>query len=556
MTPASATQQHSFNLIDSPWILCTDIHGDSRKLSLTEVFQQADYIIRLAGESPTQDMAVFRTLLVIFWRAHHSDAKLTSGDAEDKEEWWLEHFYGDKDIAGPVTAYLEAFRERFDLLHPSRPFMQVADLATSKGTYDGLEKLIPDSENDYFSMRAGEGLHAIKFDEAARWLLHQHSWNYAGIKPGVVGDERVKSGRSYSIGTGWSGRSGGIILHGQNLRETLLLNTNPESVFGEDPAHDLPAWERPQGTAGTHGREYSTGPCDLLTWQVRRVRLFVEADKVVGILATNGDKLDLKNHFNDPMTAYRYSKPQSKKHHIVHMPKAHHAARTMWRGIEPLLVREGVVDEPEATRDRQPDTVAWLHDIRATDQEAFQDTVVGVELIGQEYGSNDSVYLSTIHEELPMRLAVFADQDPGAAHLLVTTTNATMEAAIRVGQFSGNLAVAAGGDYAFGADTTDAVLHHLNDPFKRWLAAYTPAGDLLEARRTWFDFAKTTMIRHAQGLIKGAGPAAVIGREHDDRYISAATAWNTLIRQLNKHLPTSAPDQDSETHPATGKAPA
>lgn len=554
MTAESNSEQASFNLIDNPWILCTDTNGDAQKLSISEVFEQADNLVRLAGESPTQDMAVFRTLLVIFWRAHSSAAKLTSGDAEDVAEWWLEIFHGEQDLAGPVTEYLATFRNRFDLLHPTEPFMQVADLATSKGNRDGLEKLIPDSENDYFSMRAGSGLQAIDLDEAARWLLHQHSWNYAGIKPGVVGDPRVKSGRSYSIGTGWSGRSGGVILHGKNLRETLLLNTNPDRVFTQDFHLDLPAWERLPDTAGTHGRERSTGPCDLLTWQVRRVRLFIEDRQVVGILATNGDKLDLKNHFNDPMTAYRYSKNQSKKNQIVHMPKTHLALRTMWRGIEPLLVREGVVAGPPETRDHQPDTIKWLGEIRAFDGRLMKDFTVGVELIGQEYGSNDSVYVSTIHEELPMRLALLADKDASASHLLVTSTNATLQAAITVGQFAGNLSVAAGGDYLFGADATEAVLQKLNDPFKRWLAGYSPAHDLLVARKQWFEYTKRTLIGHAQELVKGAGPTALIGREVNERFTSAATAWSTFIRQINKHLPTTTSEQESKEDLATGKA--
>lgn len=554
MTAAASRQQPSFNLVDTPWILCTDTNGDTQKLSITEVFQQADHIVRLAGESPTQDMAVFRTLLVIFWRAHHTAPQLTSGNAEDMLDWWFALFNCDQDIAGPVVEYLETFRARFDLLHPITPFMQVADLETAKGTHAGLEKLIPDAENDYFSMRAGKGLEATDFAEAARWLLHQHSWNYAGIKSGVLGDERVKGGKSFSIGTGWSGRSGGIMLHGRNLRETLLLNTNPDTVFGEEPELDLPVWERPQDTAGTHGRQRATGPCDLLTWQVRRVRLFSEKHQVVGILATNGDKLDLKNHFNDPMTAYRYSKPQSKKHQIVHMPKAHSPSRTMWRGIEPLLVRAGVTDGPAETRDLQPATIAWLREIDGLDKDALEDTVVGVELIGQEYGSNDSVYVSTIHEELPMRLALLSDRDTSASHLLVTATHATMQAAVAVGQFAGNLSVAAGGDYLFGKDAAEAVLYQLNDPFKRWLAGYTPNTELIATRRRWFEYAKASMIRYAQELVKGAGPGAIIGREENDRYVSAATAWNTLIRQVDKHLPINTPDVDAKDTTVTGKA--
>ena len=538
---ARSINKPTFNLIDDPWLRCLDVHGEAKTVSLRELFERITEFSRLAGELPTQDMAIFRILLVIFWRAHHDVPKLKNSGAEDRSEWWIEEFTGDTDFAPRVLAYLEQHRDRFELFHPVTPFMQVADLQTAKDTYNDLGKLIPDSESEYFSMRAGSGLDDISFAEAARWLIHLHAWDYAGIKPGVLRDKNVKGGKSYSIGTGWSGRSGGVILHGSNLRESLLLNTNPDEVFTEDQAQDLPVWERAADGPGTTGKERSTGPCDLLTWQSRRVRLFTRNNRVVGVLATNGDKLELKNHFNDPMTAYRYSKPQSKKHQIVHMPKTHDASRTLWRGIEPLLVREGVVEGPAETRDKQPATVRWLHEMRRFDEQLLKNNVIGVELVGQEYGPQDSTYFLTIHEELPLRLSLLVDSDPAASHLLVTTANSTMNAAIAVGQFAGNLAVAAGGTYEFQADQTDAVLHRLNEPFKQWLTSYSPDADPLERRRQWFRYAKHISLRIAQDLVRGAGSSALIGREVDERLVSAATAWNILQSQLNKHLTSEPP---------------
>src|SRR5699024_1280110 len=157
-----------------------------------------------------------------------------------------------------------------------------------------------------------------------------------------------------------------------------------------------------------------------------------------------------------PMTAYRYSKPQSKKNQIVHMPKAHDASRTLWRGIEPLLIREGVKEGPSETRDVQPATIQWLHELREFEEEIFDDKIIGVELIGQEYGPQDSTYFRTIYEELPLRLSLLVEKDPAASHFLVTTTDSTMQAAVAIGQFAGNLLVASGGSYDFQVDQAEA----------------------------------------------------------------------------------------------------
>lgn len=540
MSAITTEEKPSFSLITKPWIRCVDVKGNVQTLSLSQVFAQARQLVRLSGESPAQDYAVLRVLLVVLWRAHRNDPRLSGFDPDGMSDWWLGHFLGEEELSDPIVDYLEEHADRFYLFHPLTPFMQVADLRTAKGGYDGVSKLIPDSESGYFSMRAGEGLDSLAPAEAARWLIAIQAWNYSGIKSGALDDERVKGGKGYPIGTGWSGRAGGVALHGRNLAETLILNSVPTAVFGQSVKSDLPVWERNPDTQSSRGVERSSGPSDLLTWQSRRIRLFAGGNAVVGALVANGDRVEQKNHFNDPMTAYRYSKNQSSKTEIVHMPKAHSVSRTLWRGIEPLLVRQGVVGGPEETRDHQPQTVEWLHQVKNLPGQLLGETVIGVELVGMVYGPQDSTISATVHEELPLRLALLADSDDKAAHLLVTATSRTMEAAVAVGQFSGRLAQAAGGTYAFDLDATETVLDQLNEPFKSWLENFTPSSDPVAARDRWFEHVRVTFTRYAQELVRGAGPRALLGREDGDgRFISAATAWNTLNFELGRKLERS-----------------
>lgn len=279
------------------------------------------------------------------------------------------------------------------------------------------------------------------------------------------------------------------------------------------------------------------GPRELLTWQIRRVRLRVEDGRVTGVVVANGDRIELKNTFDDPMTAYRHSEPQTKKAgHDVWMPKAHSESRSLWRGVEPLLVRDGM--EAAKSRDRAPATVAGLQDVReAVQDEGVDDLVIGVELVGAVYGTQDAVVTATIREEMPFRLAALMDSDLAVADTVVTAAELTMDAAVGLGRLAGNLHEAAGGEYAFVPVATEAALAGLTEPFKKWLLRVRPGADLLQLRDQWFGSVERHLHEHGRILVNGAGPVAAVGREDaDGRLHSAATAWATFVRGVDKAL--------------------
>lgn len=87
-----------FDLVEQPWLPCTMLDGSVTELSLGEVFERSRQIRRISGELPTQDYALLRVLLVIFWRAHRDDPGLV-GPGADVDEWWEDAF----DAAGGET---------------------------------------------------------------------------------------------------------------------------------------------------------------------------------------------------------------------------------------------------------------------------------------------------------------------------------------------------------------------------------------------------------------------------------------------------------------------
>lgn len=545
----------TFNLIDRPWLTCS-IDGTTRNLSLREVFEQLPRIHRVSGDSPPQSYALLRLLEVIFWRAYRSDSRLT-GTEKDLEGWWEDMFYASasdhpddhQEMITPVLAYLEEHRERFDLLDPAAPFMQVADLHTSKDSRSPVRRIIPDAEIDYMTLRAGAGLDSLSYAEAARHLVALQSWDYSGIKSGAVGDPRVKGGKGYPIGTGWTGRTGGVVLHGQNLAQTLVLNTVPAAVFTDQMYADLPVWEQePQGAA-PRGTEFPAGPCDVLTWQSRRVRLFPENGVITSALVSNGDRIELKNQFADPMTGYRWSRNQSTKDRVVHMPGAHSPERTLWRGLQALLVREGVVSLKKGEHlALQPKTVEALrrHQLRG-ESEDLSRVRIGVELVGIIYGTNDSIIEDTIHEEIPLNLGILLDSSERSAALIIAAADATVQAAVALGQFAGKLEQASGGDYVFRTEAADGALQELGEQMRRWLEDLTPGSDAEAMKVRWFRDVESTLLFHAAELRRGAGRKAEIGRIKDDgELVTAAVAENIFRSRLRKILPHLREDSESQ----------
>lgn len=537
MTQDRGSSGASFSLVDEPWVRVQMTDGTLEELSVREVFRQARRIGRLSGETPQQDVALLRLLLVVYWRAHRHDPLLQNDDAEDHAEWWVGQFTGPTEDLDAIEHYLDEIAPRWDLLDPAVPFMQVADLQTAKGAPRDVAKLIPDAESPYFSVRAGRALETLGFAEAARWLVHLQAWSYSGIKSGALGDPRVKGGKGYPIGTGWSGRAGGVVLHGHDFAETLVLNTVVPFVFTEETERDLPVWEREPDTAAPRGTERAAGPSDLLTWQIRRVRLFHDGTQVTGALVSNGDRLESQDELADPMTAYRRGDAQSKAAgRDVRMPRRHAPERTLWRGIEPLLART----EESSAATSPPRTVTALRGMRQSFIDAghqAEDLIVTVELVGMDYGTQDAVVVSTLREELPLRLAVLLEEQPRTRRVLIDAAQATMEGAIDFGRFSGALRQAAGADYAFDSHATAALLADLNEPFKAWLAGVTPERDPAIQLEQWISSAEREMLARATAAVASAGPRAVVGREDQNgRLLSAASAHALFRRRLSASL--------------------
>ncbi|MDP5227050.1 MULTISPECIES: type I-E CRISPR-associated protein Cse1/CasA [Arthrobacter] len=529
-----------FNLVHDPWVSCLMIDGTIQTLSLNDFFLRSSSIRRLAGELPTQDYAVLRLLLAIAYRS------APDVDAADVSEVWGVLWRDQSQLTRMVLEYLEESREDFELFDAVRPFMQVAGLHTSSGKVDGVRRLIADvpSGHQYFTTRAGSGLDSLSFAEAARWLIHTHAYDPSGIKSGAVGDPRVKGGKGYPIGTGWTGATGGIFFEGASMSETIHLNLHLPSIAADVDGIDVPVWERdPLGAAEEQrvgGQPRPTGPVDVFTWPSRRVRLFPEKGRVRSVIVSNGDPLAIQNMDLDPMTAQRFSKPQTAKFRkAVYMPREHDPERTLWSGVGSLLIQT----EKEASTDGEPVPikvapmilwVARLGELGAIDSSRL----FNVRLIGAEYGTQSSVISEILDDGLAFHLSLLSDRSVTIRNVVRVAAAETEAAVWAFGRFAGELSRAAGGEPESQREKArQSVFFALNEPFRRWVSDLLgdEPGDV--AAEWWNAEARRILKEYATELLAVAGELALIGRSVGGEFISAATAETWLNRSLRKHLP-------------------
>ncbi|MDK7884287.1 type I-E CRISPR-associated protein Cse1/CasA [Corynebacterium striatum] len=538
-----------FSLLDEPWIAAVGSHGEPLLVSIRQIFDGTHDIAELRGDSPAQDYAVLRVLLAIFWRAH-SVSKPAGKTKFSMAEWFVkaraDALEGAADIK--VLSYLDGYANRFNLFDSDHPFMQVADLHTEKGSVSPINRIIPEAENEFFTMRAGKPLEKLSFGEAARWLVYVHAYDYSGIKSGAVGDSRVKGGRGYPIGTGWTGMTGGTYLIGANLRETLALNTTEACLR---TPNDKPVWEREPDTAAERngGAIHIGGPADLATWQTRRVRLHRENNEVVAVLVSNGDRIPDAglNAFGDPMTPYRYSKNQSKKDFVAFYPRPYDAGRTMWRSLEPLIAMESDAPYLRSTSSagkgaqapKRPEILDQLAYYWRTD--VLPPSVAHVGMVTVEYGAQSSSVAASVTARTTLNLPVL--ENDAVRRAALNAADVTLNAAIALGQFGGNLLVAAGGTYEFQAEPMDSALAQLEPAFNRWVAGWSDSPEPKEYAIEWQKQVRSFMLSRGEAMLHAAGPRAMIGRPllssttEKPQIVTAASYFSLFGRKLGNSLP-------------------
>lgn len=311
-----------FNLIDVPWIPCIDLQGNRVEHGIKDTLLKAHELREIVDDSPLVTVALHRLLFAILYRAFEGP----TGMAAWRGLWDAKKLASD----GPVTTYLDKWRDRFFLFHDTHPFMQVAGLDLDE--YKANDNLKEDKPNDnlkeykpngnlktdkpspmmrlakeapdasgrvLFDHRTGTERPDYEPKQIAKMILSAQ--NYAGT--GVASGGKVGTDEIKPTPCSFAPCVDGLILwlQGENLFETLMLNLVPQEVC----QGDLPAWEddhivQSAISSWTNATAF-TGPCQRFAPLSR----FVKAIDKKSIFFTNG--LKASADANDPMKAYSRS---------------------------------------------------------------------------------------------------------------------------------------------------------------------------------------------------------------------------------------------------------
>ncbi len=310
-----------YDLLTEPWLPALGLNGRPVDVGLLELFARAHELKTLVLETPDVTSGVYRMLLAILHRAYDGPKNL-------KEDWrgiWKAKRFDAKRTA----AYLEKWRDRFDLWDPRHPFLQDPKPPTDE--FESVSRLfVEDAQGNnptLFDHTLDDDRPVIHAASAARRLVGAQLMALGG---------RIAGGSDSAL-AGPFATSVTFLLLGDSVFETLALNLLVND--GKQPipssATDSPSWEQDIGQAGARS---PLGHLDLLTWRPRRYRLVPaneEGSHVKGVVPAGEASRVEAEDLRDPFAAYRVSESAG------FVPLRIDPDRALWRDSLPFFAGDG-----------------------------------------------------------------------------------------------------------------------------------------------------------------------------------------------------------------------
>lgn len=261
----------SFNLTQKRWIPVVSHDWQRQEVSLIELFNDWGQYREIQADNPPTTLALHRFLIAILHRAYNGP--------RDEDHW--EEIRADG--GQQAIDYLQQHADKFELFHPEHPFMQDISIENdASGEIYQAAQIHGNNTSTVFCHEHQWSQAKISIPEGARLLLRLQIFDVGGKKAGATDS----AGVIHTMG------ATNILVRGQTLQDTLMLNLMQYDPSGEIPAtfngEDLPSWERPLLPLTNR---IPSGYVDHLTYQYRRCRIFLEGENIVKAASHPGDKL-------------------------------------------------------------------------------------------------------------------------------------------------------------------------------------------------------------------------------------------------------------------------
>ena len=491
-----------FNLLTEPWVRVRRPDNTVQEVSLTDALLHAQDYVDLAGEMPTQDAAMLRLLLAVLFTVF--SRVNVEGEPEPFEEeddalarwgdlWQLGHF-----PEQPLRDYLEQWKDRFWLFHPTHPFWQVpgAEIGTacSAAMLNG-EMIESKNKLRLFPLYAGQSKERLSYPQAARWLLSVNGFDDTSLKP--------KEKNLPSISVGWLGSLGYIQALGNNLYETLMLNLTLLKDGREYWSENRPCWELETPRSAERTKiPCPDDPAQLLTLQSRRLLLHRTEEMVDGYFALGGDFFSKENAFAEQMTVWR--NVAKKNEPAVFVPCRHDPARQFWREFPAVFCQDS---------GHRPGVVRWT--------EKLQEQRLGIldsrqkihfRIVGVLYATQNHIE-DIFSDSLTFQVGLLDELSCKWQERIVREINNCEKAAQCVGYLAQDIAIAAGNkNENVGGSVRAQFYFAVDQPFRLWLQkidANQKNYDEMELR--WQAQARNIAEKLGKQMVMEAGNAALKG---------------------------------------------
>ena len=448
----------------------------------------------------TVDQLLLAVLFTVFSRVDAKGKPQPLAQSDDALERWSELWQLGHFPAEPVRDYLEQWKDRFWLFHPTHPFWQVPQAKI--GTEYGAAKLngeMSESSNKLrlFPLYAGQSKEQLSYPQAARWLLCVNGYDDTSAKP--------KGKGLPSVGAGWLGKIGFIQAQGDNLYETLMLNLTLLRDGRECWGESKPCWEL-EAPKSAERTEICCpdNPAQLLTLQSRRLLLHRTGENVDGFCLLGGDFFPRENVFAEQMTIWR-TMPIKKNEPVVFVPCRHDPAKQFWREFPAVFCQDS---------GHRPGIVCWIEKLQEKRLKLLDPRrKVHFRISGVQYGDKDFFVNDSFSDSLTFQAGILDEIGRPWQSRIVREIERCEQTAALVGHFAQELAIAAGDRNENAGGAVRAQFYFAVDqPFRQWLQAIDPEqDDPDEAALRWQTRARSIAEKLGKQMVMEAGNAALKG---------------------------------------------
>ena len=573
-----------FNLTEEKWVRVLDRQGQVYETTLPEALLRAHELRDLAGETPTQDVAMLRFLLAVLYAALFGGEPFPSPD--DALEAWFDLWQRGRFPEDAVTDYLRRWRERFWLFHERFPFGQVAsgrdglnmenaaDRAKlekpGKPSTPGVQRAsklngaIMESGNTekFFNSATGEGKNSLSCPEAARWLIHVIGYDDGGIKyyyPKNSAMNRTDDVAKCTVA--WLGTLSSVYARGDTLFETLMLNLvllrNGEMTDEAIWPRQRPSWEYDEPhVVEAQGIPLPDNPAELCSLLSRRILLIRREDRVLGFIRYVGEAFPREAALTEQWTLWTV--PKAKKDQVaLPVPRPGRLPAQMWREMGAILVGKG--GEGFA-----PGVVRWVGLLAGLNDSPLKDAVCSFRYVKAMYEvSQSSNMTEALEDSVTFSAGLLTDLGAAWLKLLQDELDLCGRIAWQVGLLAEHLFSAEGGKVYEGKGkrtptaqaerdvAQEQFFYELDRPFRHWLNSLRAEDDSVTRQvrlQQLHRVERRTALRCGRERMDRISPTAYGARmkgEGEERHYTAAQAWVIFRAGINKLIPPQSDEQET-----------